>query len=143
MSTKQANIERSIIIQASAETVWGIVSEPGWWVNSGALVEHRIEERGDGVQVVHDPDHGAFTFTTVALDPPRYASFRWHPREPDEPATLTEFWIEDLTEGGVSLRVVESGFEGMRADKLHAILTENALGWELELDVARSAAEKG
>jgi uncharacterized protein YndB with AHSA1/START domain len=143
MSTRQASIERSITIQASAETVWGIVSEPGWWVNSGTLVEHRIEDCGDGVQVVHDRDHGAFTLTTVALDPPRYASFRWHPREPDEPATLTEFWIEDLPEGGVSLRVVESGFEGLPADELHAILTDNAQGWKLELDVVRSAVEKG
>ena len=143
MSAVQTTIERDIAINASAETVWGIVSEPGWWVNSGSLVDHRIEDLGEGAHLIHDPGHGEFRITTVELNPPRYAAFRWQPTGPDDPATLTEFWIDDRSDGGVSLRVVESGFDDLPADKLHAFVKDNSQGWEFELAVARTAAEEG
>jgi uncharacterized protein YndB with AHSA1/START domain len=141
MSTVQTTIEREIVIDASVERVWGIVSEPGWWVNSGTLVDHRIEDLGEGTHLIHDPEHGEFRIITVELNPPRYAAFRWQPTGPDDPATLTEFWIDDRSDGGVSLRVVESGFDDLPADKLHAFVKDNSQGWEFELAVARTAAE--
>ena len=141
MDATAQKIERSIDIDAPAEVVWRIVSEPGWWVNSGTLVAHKIEDLGDGTHRVTDPTHGSFVITTVALEPPHYAAFRWHPTAPDDPATLSEFFVEGREQGGVSLRVVESGFEDLPADKLPAFLRENTAGWQTELEAVRVAAE--
>ena len=44
-------IERSIEIDASAEKVWSLLEQPGWWIN-----EHEIE-----------PDTPAATRATVSL----------------------------------------------------------------------------
>lgn len=141
MPATQTTIERSVDIDASAETVWRLVSEPGWWVNDGVLSEHRVEPGPDGVSVVHDPVHGEFRITTVGLEEPKYAAFRWHPTAPGDPSTLTELWIEPHQGGGVTLRVVESDFEALTGDARHAFLRDNAEGWEIELGLAKQASE--
>jgi len=134
-------IERSIAIAAPVERVWSIVSEPGWWINEGTLRPHRIVDAGDGVVVVHDQTHGAFRIRTERLDPPRYAAFRWLGREDEKGAgTLTEFWVEDA-DGGVTLRVVESGLENVPESEREAYLRDNAHGWETELTAAQTAAQ--
>ena len=135
-------IERQIEIEAPAQRVWDLVSEPGWYINDGTVVDHRIERDGD-VDVVHDPVHGAFRFRTVALDPPRYAAFRWLSDEPGpeggEAGTLVEFWLDERTDG-VTLRVAESGFAslGGTEDDRRRRVAENTDGWEKELVVARA-----
>lgn len=143
MDTAQDTIERSIDIDAPVGRVWSIVSVPGWWINAGTIVAHRIEEREDGMSVVHDDGHGAFMIETERLDPPRYAAFRWHGREgEDDPPTRTEFWITDRPGGGVSLRVVESGLAAIDPERRDAYVKENVEGWELELAAAKAVAEQ-
>jgi uncharacterized protein YndB with AHSA1/START domain len=135
-------IERSIIIGATPERVWEIVSEPGWWINGGTLRPHWIEDVDDATSVVHDEEHGAFRIRTERLDPPRYAAFRWIGHEDEKGAgTLTEFWVEE-TAGGVTLRVVESGLENVPESEREAYLRDNSQGWETELAAARTAAEQ-
>ena len=34
-------IDRSIEIDATAEKVWGLVSRPGWWINSRTIVSNQ------------------------------------------------------------------------------------------------------
>jgi len=134
-------IERSITIDATPDQVWRIVSEPGWWINSGTIRPHRIDDAGDETWVVHDEEHGAFRIRTERLEPPRYAAFRWIGREDEKGAgTLTEFWVEDAG-NGVTLRVVESGLENVPDSEREAYLRENVQGWETELAAARTAAE--
>ncbi|MFD1826317.1 MULTISPECIES: ATPase [Mumia] len=135
-------IDKRREIDASAQEVWDLVSIPGWYINDGtAYVEHEIEYEGD-VALVRDPQHGVFAFRTVALEPPRYAAFRWiadhTAAEPDDESTLVEFWIDERP-GGVTLRVAESGFASLSGseDERRAKLAENAEGWEIELVVAR------
>ena len=107
-------VERSITIAAGVERVWDLVTRPGWWINGGEVVEHRIERDGDLCRV-HDPACGEFEIRIVALEPRTYAAFRWRSdgvsRSVDGPTTLVEFWLDDHGDGTVTVRVVESGFE--------------------------------
>lgn len=133
-------IEREIAIDAPADRVWSLVSEPGWFINDKAITEHRIERDGD-LSTIHDPVHGAFTFRTVELDEPRYAAFRWlaDAADPQSDSTLVEFWITPA-DSGVHLKVVESGFAslpGTEAER-RARFDGNNEGWTIELELART-----
>jgi uncharacterized protein YndB with AHSA1/START domain len=131
-------IERQITINASRQRVWELVTRPGWWINDGDVVEHRIERHGD-VCDVHDPVHGMFQVRVVAVEPQSYAAFRWRSdgvtRTVDGPTTLVEFWIDDDDGGGVTVRVVESGFEDLDSteEQRRENYDGNAGGWGTEL----------
>ncbi|MDH3013517.1 MULTISPECIES: ATPase [Gordonia] len=133
-------VEREIAIEATAERVWQLVSEPGWYINDSVITEHRIDRDGD-LSTVHDPVHGAFVFRTVKLDEPRYAAFRWlaDASDPDSESTLVEFWIAD-SGPGVILKVVESGFASLSGSEAErrARFDGNAEGWRIELELART-----
>ncbi|MFS4490191.1 SRPBCC domain-containing protein [Dietzia kunjamensis] len=138
-------IVRSIRIDAEAQTVWGIVSEPGWFINDGEWTEHEITTEGDVSRVV-DPVHGEFSIRTVELDPPRRAVFRWlggQVGSVDEfPSNTIEFTVEPQG-SGVVLTVRETGFAGLSSDAVvrRQRFEENSAGWETELDLARRRAE--
>lgn len=133
-------IERSVDIAADPQRVWELVSEPGWWINDGQIVEHRIDV-DDDLATVHDPVHGAFPIRTVRLDPPRYAAFRWlalsGDGQVDRELNLVEFFIDEQP-GGVRLRVVESGLAALDVSEQQRrkLIEENTAGWELELALA-------
>jgi uncharacterized protein YndB with AHSA1/START domain len=136
---------RSIHIAASAETVFAIVSEPGWFINDGEYREHEITTEGD-VSRVADPVHGSFEIGTVELDPPRRAVFRWLGGQvgslEEFPANTIEFTIEPEGDG-VLLSVRETGFAGISTDaaERRRRFEDNTKGWLEELAVARSRAE--
>jgi uncharacterized protein YndB with AHSA1/START domain len=131
-------IERQITIIASRERVWDLVTRPGWWINDGEIAEHRIERHGD-VCDVHVPVLGRFQVRVVAVEPQSYAAFRWRSdgvtRDVDGPTTLVEFWIDDNADGGVTVRVAESGFEEL--DSTEEVRRRNydgnVAGWATEL----------
>ena len=138
MSTDYDRIEREITIEAPAQRVWDLVSEPGWYINEERITEHRIDRDGDLVTVT-DPTHGRFVFRIVTLDEPRYAAFRWHidADDLDSSSTLVEFWITPAP-SGVVLRVVESGFAALdepEADR-RSRFDDHTGGWALELELA-------
>ena len=144
MSDSRDRIERDIEIDADADRVWELIAEPGWWVNDGQIVQHRIERDGD-MTTVHDPVHGPFRIRTVSLEAPRYAAFRWLSLEGrgqlvDQQSTLVEFWIDELPGGGVRLRVAESGLDALAVsdEEQRRNFEENAEGWATELAAARS-----
>lgn len=140
-------IARQIDIDAPAERVWELVARPGWYINDGAVdAEPDLRHEGE-TTVVRHPSMGEFRFRTVELDKPRYAAFRWigtPPRGDSTASTLVEFWIDERDGGGVTLRVVESGFSGL-ADDPAAWLKEregNDKGWLTELAAAKTFVEK-
>ncbi|HEV7951144.1 MAG TPA: ATPase [Glaciihabitans sp.] len=143
-------IEHTISINADAERVWALIRVPGWFLNGGSIVEHTIEPR-NGYVVVHDADLGDFPLHTVALDPPRYAAFRWFSGRTfssstpllDRSSTLIEFWITPRGGNAVTLRVVESGFAyiGESAPKTLELMDENSAGWVEQLAVAKRHLE--
>ncbi|MET8468747.1 ATPase [Streptomyces sp. NPDC006422] len=139
-------IARRIGLDAPAERVWELVVRPGWYVNDGTVeAEPDVRYKGD-VAVVRHASLGEFRFRTVELDEPRYAAFRWIGtpyRDESTGSTLVEFWIDERPEGGVTLRVVESGFSGL-ADDPAAWLKEregNDKGWLAELAAAKAFVE--
>lgn len=138
-------IVRSIRIAASAETVYVIISEPGWFINDGQYREHEITTEG-GVSRVVDPVHGSFDIGTIELDPPRRAVFRWRGGEvgslEEFPANTIEFTIEPVGEG-VLLTVRETGFAGISTDaaERRKRFEDNTQGWLEELGIARTLAE--
>ena len=52
-------IVHSVLIDASAETVFAVIREPGWFINDGEYREHEITTSGPVTRVV-DPVHGSF-----------------------------------------------------------------------------------
>ena len=144
-------IEKAIEINAPAQKVWELIVIPGWYINDGEIRHHLIENHDDGLSIVHDPMHGRFPFRTIKLEPPRHAVFRWEPEpDPDEEssfapggATLVEFWIEDRSDGGVLLRVAESGFASLvhTEAEQRRMVEQSAEGWEVELEAAKTYLE--
>lgn len=140
MATDFDRIEHQIDIDAPAQRVWELVSEPGWYINDRVITEHRIVRDGD-LSIVHDPTHGEFALRTVELDEPRYAAFRWlaDATDPEKGTTLVEFWITP-TDSGVTLKVAESGFNALsdsEADR-RSRFDDHTEGWRIELDLARA-----
>lgn len=129
-------IEREVHIGAPAEVVWELVSQPGWWINDGEVVPHRVEEREDHV-VVHHPTHGSFAIRTVSSVPPRHVAYRWLGDDDGQGTTLVEFWIADVGDG-VVLKVVESGFASLPGtlEQRRRLRQDNAEGWDTELAAA-------
>lgn len=142
-------IERSTEIDRDADTVFDLISRPGWWINDGTLADNAISTDGDICTVTH-AEYGDFRIRIVAHDRPHYASFRWLAGESHRDShqnaagTLIEFFLEDRP-GGVILRVRESGFTELpfTAEQRLKTYRENETGWESELQAAKKYVEAG
>lgn len=138
-------VARQIDIDAPADRVWDLVARPGWYINDGTVDPEPDLRQEDDVTVVRHGD-GEFRFRTVELDKPRYAAFRWLTGRNQPGArgsTLVEFWIEERP-GGVTLRVVESGFSDL-FDERAAWVEERGIndkGWGEELAAGKAYVEK-
>jgi uncharacterized protein YndB with AHSA1/START domain len=141
------SIARQIDIDAPADRVWDLVVRPGWYVNDGAVEAEPDLRYEDDVAVVTHPALGEFRFRTVQLDKPRYAAFRWlgTPYRDASEGTLVEFWIDERAGGGVTLRVLESGFSGLSEDPAVWLKERegNDRGWTQELAAAKTFVESG
>jgi uncharacterized protein YndB with AHSA1/START domain len=137
------SVEREILIEASPEVVWGVITEPeqiSRWFSDEADVEGRAG--ADGTLTWKPGGRGGrkdsdlvVPIRVVEAEPFRRFSFRWnHPRgtEPDQGnSALVEFSLIEES-GGTRLRVLESGIdlvtheEGDRA----RYTEEHGHGWE-------------
>ena len=147
-------IRQSIEIDAPVDTIWRLVSEPGWWINDGELEPHEIRrsEQPDGTTIADVRGHsaGVWRLIVVELREREYAAFRWAPhaaadRDATSPigSTLVEFTLHEASAPGrVVVEVVESGFRTIVAspDKIAENYDENTEGWGAELAVLRTAA---
>ena len=111
----QDRIEQEIVIDASPERVWAVLTEPehvGQWFGQGKPAP--IDLRPGGVMHLDHGEHGEFPTVIVDVDPPRAFSYRWASGYPGETATETNSTLVEFTlaaEGaGTRLKVVESGF---------------------------------
>ncbi|WP_350275641.1 ATPase [Kribbella sp. HUAS MG21] len=141
------SIARQIDIDAPADRVWDLVARPGWYINDGTVDDEPDVRYEDDVAVVTEPGVGEYRFRTEQLDKPRYAAFRWlsTPFRPVSEGTLVEFWIDERPGGGVTLRVLESGFSTLSADPATWLKERegNDRGWTDELAAAKVFVESG
>jgi uncharacterized protein YndB with AHSA1/START domain len=130
-------IEREILIDASVDVVWAVVTEPehisGWFSNSVDL-----DLQPGGGAVLHWDGHGAVHGRVERVEPPHFFSFRWvvgsGPELADDNSTLVEFSLSP--EGGSTrLTVVESGFRDLALpeDEKQRNFDSHRRGWDLEL----------
>ena len=144
-------IVRSVLIHASAEEVFAVIREPGWFINDGEYREHKITRQGAVTQVV-DPVHGSFQLAIEAHEPPNRIRFRWLGgglgEISDAPNNTVEFVIDPAGTAKrnlVRLTVRERGFAKLGLDESvrRRNYEENYRGWAQQLGVAKRLAEGG
>ncbi|HUB74068.1 MAG TPA: SRPBCC domain-containing protein [Solirubrobacteraceae bacterium] len=140
------SVEREILIEATPEVVWGVITEPGQisrWLSDEADVERRVG--ADGTLTWRRGGRGGdkeldavVPIRVVEAEPFRRFCFRWnHPdgAEPDERnSALVEFTLLEEA-GGTRLRVVESGIGVVTHDEQGKARYRDAhaRGWERHL----------
>ena len=138
-------IEREIFIMSTIDHVWSLVSRVGFWV--GDDLRFDMEAREGELVVIDTTNYGSFPVQVTRLDAPRYAAYRWASAFPgatptEDNSTLVEFTLTER-DGGVVVRLKESGFANLTADAAvrDAAHADNVGGWAQQLDRLRSAAE--
>jgi uncharacterized protein YndB with AHSA1/START domain len=136
------SVEREILIEASPEVVWGVITEPeqiSRWFSDEAEVDGRVG--ADGTLTWKPGGRGGekeldnvVPIRVVEAEPFRRFSFRWnHPQGagPDQHnSALVEFsLIEEAA--GTRLRVIESGIGAVTRDEQSKSLyvEEHEHGW--------------
>ncbi len=137
------SVEREILIEASPEVVWGVITEPeqiSRWFSDEAELGGRVG--ADGTLTWKPGGRGAdkqsdlvVPIRVVEAEPFRRFSFRWnHPQgaEPDESnSALVEFSLVEES-GGTRLRVLESGIDAVThgEEGKTRYREDHANGWE-------------
>jgi uncharacterized protein YndB with AHSA1/START domain len=140
-------IERDVLIEAPAEVVWRIITEPDqmsqWFADRVELV---VEPGAHGYMQFGDQG-GPVVVETV--DPPTRFSFRWNYPHGEEPVTgnsmLVEFTLTPEGRERTRLRVSESGHELLAwpAAEKQRYADEHWDGWAEYLDrLARTLAKR-
>ncbi|WP_026459751.1 toxin [Schaalia suimastitidis] len=139
-------VEADVLIDASLEAVWALVSEPGWWINDGPLGDHEVSLGDDGLYRVADPEAGDWLVEKSDSDPMDVATFRWYPLAgdefPEDAATRVEVSLSE-EHGKVAVHVEESGLSAVSDDEDVAYTAwEDASGmWDEALASARRYLE--
>ncbi|GAA1967889.1 SRPBCC domain-containing protein [Kitasatospora viridis] len=142
-------IERSIVIDAPAERVWSVLTEPaflGSWLGSGTPV--RLDLRPGGLLLLDHGVHGAIPARIERVEPPARLSWRWSQGTAgEEPtaanSTLVEFTLTPAPTGGTLLTMVESGFAGLALPVAQAAERHeaNSANWPGKLALLRTECE--
>ena len=139
-------VEREILIGASPEVVWGVITEPeqiSRWFSDEAEVEPR--PGADGTLTWRPGGRGGdkefdqiVPIRVVEAEPFRRFSFRWnHPEGvgPDERnSALVEFSLIEEADG-TRLRVIESGIDAVTHDEQGKAryVEDHERGWQKHL----------
>ncbi len=137
-----SSVEREILIEASPEVVWGVITEPkqiGCWFSDDAELEARAG--ADGTLTWRPGGRGGdkefdaiVPIRVVEAEPFRRFTFRWNHPQGAEPnasnSALVEFSLVEEA-GGTRLRVLESGIDAVTHDEQSSsrYLEEHERGW--------------
>ena len=150
-------IEKEVVLRAPLERVWRAISDAdefGQWFGvrfdgpfvagasvTGVITPTTVDE---DVARAQQPHAGkSDTWQIVAIEPKQRLAFRWHPYAVEsgsdysqEPTTLVEFTLTE-TDDGVLLRIVESGFDAIPAERRVAAFEANSEGWAAQTELVR------
>ena len=140
------SVEREILIEASPEVVWRVITEPehiSRWFSDAAEVEARAG--ADGTLTWRPGGRGGakefdaiVPIQVVEAEPFRRFSFRWnHPEgagADENNSALVEFSLIEEADG-TRLRVLESGIDAVTQDEQDKAryLEDHEQGWERHL----------
>jgi len=139
------SIEREILIQAPAEVVWGVITEPeqiSRWFSDEASVEQRLGT--DGTLTWKPGGRGGsgsgmvVPIRVVEVERPRRFCFRWGHSQGtaagEENSALVEFVLTAEADG-TRLRVIESGIDAVAHDDdgLARYREDHEQGWQRHL----------
>lgn len=150
-------IEKEVLLRAPLDRVWRAISDAeefGRWFGvrfdgpfvagvslTGVMTPTEVDPEVAASQQSYAGE--ADTWLIVAVEAPHRLAFRWHPYavEPDadysvEPTTLVEFTLTEQADG-VLLRIVESGFDAIPADRRVSAFESNSEGWAAQTDLVR------
>jgi uncharacterized protein YndB with AHSA1/START domain len=155
MSTDR--IEKQVVLRAPLDRVWRAISDAdefGQWFGvrfdgpfvagksvTGVITPTTVDE---DVARAQEPHAGkSDSWQIVAVEPQRRLAFRWHPYaveagtdHSEEPTTLVEFTLTE-TNDGVLLRIVESGFDKIPAERRTAAFEANSEGWAKQTELVQ------
>ena len=150
-------IEKEVVLRAPLERVWRAISDAdefGRWFGvrfdgpfvagtsvTGVITPTTVDE---DVARAQEPHAGkSDTWQIVAVEPKRRLAFRWHPYgvesgvdDSQEPTTLVEFTLDEMADG-VRLRIVESGFDAIPAQRRVSAFEANSEGWAAQTELVR------
>ena len=136
-------IEKSIELNAPISRVWRAFTD---YREFGEWFRVKLETPFFPGQPCRGPitwpgyEHHFMDFTVQKMEPERLFSFTWHPYNLDpnrdysqETPTLVEFTLEK-TATGTRLKVIESGFDKVPADRRAEAFRMNDNGWAQQLE---------
>ena len=143
MTDQTGQVDRQVMIRTDPARVWSLIADLSWFLNTSP-VPPVTEHTNERLTTVHDREAGLLLIRLVETRAPSFVAFRFEaPEDPTHVATLIEFWVDDLRDGTVRLRVRESGFAsvGPDAEEHRRTLDINEEGWAAALESVRSALE--
>lgn len=136
-------IEKSILLKASRTRVWRAISdhrEFGEWFRVRMAGPFVPGQPVSGKITYPGFEHLEMTVHVDRVEPESVLSFRWHPHAIDakvdyskEPMTQVTFTLTEK-DGGTELRVVESGFDALPAERRATAFRANDGGWAQQLE---------
>lgn len=136
-------IEKQILLRAPQARVWRALTDAGEF---GGWFRVKLDGpfvpggRATGHITYPGYEHLRMDVLVERMEAETLFAFRWHPAAVDpgvdysrEPSTLVEFHLEAVA-GGTLLRLVESGFDQLPADRREAAYRQNEGGWAIQMD---------
>lgn len=138
-------IERSVVIDAPRERVWGALSNAetfGTWFGADLRGQTFAPgQRARGQITIAGFEHVWFDVIIERMEPQQLLSYRWHPYAVDsavdytqEQPTLVTFTLEQAPNNRTVLTVVESGFDNVPPHRRLEAFRMNSSGWEAQVD---------
>jgi uncharacterized protein YndB with AHSA1/START domain len=143
MNSSTDRIERKITLKASRARVWRALSDSkefGAWFGVDFKGQPFVAGKPLKGQITYPGfEHLVMEVVIEQIVPQRLLSWRWHPAAieagvdySEEPMTLVVFELEEA-DGGISLRVVESGFDKIPLARRANAFRMNSSGWEEQM----------
>lgn len=136
---EENRIEKHVDLKAAPSRVWKALTdyrEFGQWFGVKLEGPFVVGKTVSGKLTYPGLEHMQWAVDVKKMEPERIFSFTWHPYAIDatvdyskETPTLVEFTLEGTSSGGTHLRVSESGFEKIPANRRLEAFRMDTEGW--------------